>query len=1340
VFQLNFLNNGTGQTPETIYHLTSASASSGGTAVYNGNFPSCTGLVGSLLIVQNFTNTVFGGPTNGVYQVTACTPGSSGSVTLNNPHSVAEFNSNAVAITVYPITCTNNNTGTGFEGAAQVGPDGKAGNLFPYTPGYGYTAAPTGCSAQGTGGTAATVSASLDTTLQSLPIAGVTLTPSNTCITIDYITASQAPNYDTNIPSVVRCVQQSGTISPGIGANVGGFEEPEYVQITSVTGPDVNHIYTLNIMSHDPHSAPSLLIQNSATTPSVMWFDANATTYDNRPTGYGFLGAADSADALVEFWVRGGNSRLPLAGAEPEQTFAPNNTWHGYQGCKILYTTPTSRGTVPVLNYCNWTPVVNDAITIVPNPSVTIKMLGQTAEIGTPSNGTLSQAWQGAISGVSASINFLPINFTNGNRYDWYQGCGAGGDPQNHCYPASPGGALVAPNFINPQGPFQTIINTRQPINSMINVDDDEPGSNDYYLLTHNVSNLTGNILIGNSINQILFTGQVGIGGLAILPNTEFPNTFGSGINVFVNAGSFDGTNTALVLESAKFSRDSIPGLSAGSYTGGNLYIGAKTPQVGIIGVVGTPGSTAWCYVATSVTSSGHESVATGQFCTNTGNATLSGTNYVTVRFNPSIGAQSMNYYRWTASGGTGPEGLLCNVTIVSNSCNDQGTLVNPGQLPPTVDNSGVAYIGGLITSSSLAASTLPICPNGAGGALTTSGCAGGGSFPSGTTNQMLYYATSGTSVAVLTLGTNLSITGGVLNASSTGATAWSAITSGTNANTLLIGSGGSLGVSGTGTIAATSVPASGITGTALPSGVVSSSLTSLGTITTGLWHGTLIAPGFGGTGIANTASLTLGTANQNWATLGTGIVKNTTTTGALSLAAASDIYGLWSGTCSSTTFLRGDGSCATPSGAGTVTTSGSPTNGFLSLFTGSTVIGNSHIDDGVTTASVITSTERFAVADGSGIGGGSNDTEGTAPTGGTGVDNIWADSTDHRYKMINNNGTATDIVGFNDFGSASQFGVVKCDGTTITCSGGVISAVGGGGGFCSGLTCTVPSSGGTNGTITWGANFGASAATLYDGGSANRFGWGLAAGDMQFWVSSSSKFTWRRGGDYNSTPIAMQLDGNGLELSSLSSSTSPICPNGTGGALTTSGCTGGGSGALVNITSAITPTNCTVSSGQCVMGSNAASVTLASIPGTYISLRLTATCNTTDSSGTSIAAQFNGDTGNNYVWQQLFGSNTSAGTAPSGLIGHTDFGPVPGTPSGSTPGIFEVVIPNYSGTTFNKQTSGNGTRWNSSTQVNVQNYSGMWLSTAAINSIKMFSEGGGNLIAGCTFSLYGMQ
>jgi len=66
-----------------------------------------------------------------------------------------------------------------------------------------------------------------------------------------------------------------------------------------------------------------------------------------------------------------------------------------------------------------------------------------------------------------------------------------------------------------------------------------------------------------------------------------------------------------------------------------------------------------------------------------------------------------------------------------------------------------------------------------------------------------------------------------------------------------------------------------------------------------------------GGTGVSNTATLTLGTSNQNWATLATGIVKNTITTGALSNAGVSDVTGLFS-TCTGTQYLGYDGTCHT--------------------------------------------------------------------------------------------------------------------------------------------------------------------------------------------------------------------------------------------------------------------------------------------------------------------------------------------------------------------------------------------------------------------------------------------
>jgi hypothetical protein len=73
--------------------------------------------------------------------------------------------------------------------------------------------------------------------------------------------------------------------------------------------------------------------------------------------------------------------------------------------------------------------------------------------------------------------------------------------------------------------------------------------------------------------------------------------------------------------------------------------------------------------------------------------------------------------------------------------------------------------------------------------------------------------------------------------------------------------SAGTAGISISGNAAtastASAVAASGITGTTLASNVVTSSLTSVGTIATGVWNGTVVGPAFGGTGIANSASQT---------------------------------------------------------------------------------------------------------------------------------------------------------------------------------------------------------------------------------------------------------------------------------------------------------------------------------------------------------------------------------------------------------------------------------------------------------------------------------------------------
>jgi hypothetical protein len=150
----------------------------------------------------------------------------------------------------------------------------------------------------------------------------------------------------------------------------------------------------------------------------------------------------------------------------------------------------------------------------------------------------------------------------------------------------------------------------------------------------------------------------------------------------------------------------------------------------------------------------------------------------------------------------------------------------------------------------------------------------------------------------------------------------------GQTANEFLATPDGSSGAIGLRAIASDDIP------TSLPALTSASTLATVGTIGAGTWQGAAVGAAYGGSGEAGTI---------------TGILK---ANGSSPFTAAlyGDVTGLWSGTCSSSTYLRGDGQCVTPTGgAGSVTS--------VSLADGSTSAIYAISGSPVTTSGTLTET-----------------------------------------------------------------------------------------------------------------------------------------------------------------------------------------------------------------------------------------------------------------------------------------------------------------------------------------------------------------------------------------------
>lgn len=154
-------------------------------------------------------------------------------------------------------------------------------------------------------------------------------------------------------------------------------------------------------------------------------------------------------------------------------------------------------------------------------------------------------------------------------------------------------------------------------------------------------------------------------------------------------------------------------------------------------------------------------------------------------------------------------------------------------------------------------------------------------------------------------------------------------------------------------------------------------------------------------------------------------------------------------------------------------------------------------------------------------------------------------------------------------------------------------------------------------------------------------------------------------------------------------------------------------------------------------LGSAAADITFSSISGSYTDLIVVGNFALASASN-ALSLNFNSDAGSNYSVTTLYGDGTSAASArasarTSCLVSYY-------VCASTTVGESNIIchIQNYSNSTTYKTVLSRMNRATASNYPGTEATVTMWRNTAAITSVKISS--GVNLVAGSTFTLYGIQ
>lgn len=149
-------------------------------------------------------------------------------------------------------------------------------------------------------------------------------------------------------------------------------------------------------------------------------------------------------------------------------------------------------------------------------------------------------------------------------------------------------------------------------------------------------------------------------------------------------------------------------------------------------------------------------------------------------------------------------------------------------------------------------------------------------------------------------------------------------------------------------------------------------------------------------------------------------------------------------------------------------------------------------------------------------------------------------------------------------------------------------------------------------------------------------------------------------------------------------------------------------------------------------LASAAASYTFSAIPATYTDLVLVSNVKVS-SVGEAVQIQFNGDTGNNYSFTQLYGNGS---TVTSSRSSNLSIIYISNDSSATNYGTAITQIMNYSNTTTYKTTLGRFAEASATSWSDV----GLWRNTAAITSLTLTVSGTSKTLStGSTFTLYGI-